>query len=479
MSFLKIIKFPVLSISFICLLIALCFPSVRSGLSTDSFLMDEALQFYTAIGDHHFELGHRHLAPLSKVIFHNFNDNLDPGGFTLLLNIWSRLSEDTSWLRLLPFSFFIGALAIVFFIFSRAERSSWAPSFLICAFIASYSPLMNWAFILRAYSLEILGLSYLCFLLCSERRKHHYLFYLPLIFFAFSRYSFLVFLGVFLLMEIYRQGVLKKSQLLILASAGALLSLPFAIFIAPKISAKLPLYIQNFTLLYNLRPEGDLLSLFYRNLSSLTYTLLLVLLVLYFIDRSFLSARTRRLFHFTLCMHSIFIYLSAMGLYPWVMQERFGLSLSYLTFLCTGMFAMDVGRLSEKIKRILRSKLLVVLLIIPALQIREFRFDSYSAMAPSIDLVPLEQLDNGSVYLGHNAFFEAYFLFDLGRFKSKRELFERFDFDRPRGSLKPSLEYKYLIISQLDRENKNFIENELNLRPINSDRRTFVYKVGN
>lgn len=459
-------------------LLAFCWNSFERAMSVDSFLMDESLQYYTAIGDHEFDLGHHSRGQLSKIIWHNFNDNLDPGGFTLLLNLWSRLSSHPKWLRALPFFLFALALLGSFFCFWRKSIGRFPVALLLTAFLASYFPILNWSFILRAYSFEILGLAYLSYLIIYHDRKGSPLLYLPLVIFAFSRYSYLLFIGLFILFECQRQEVLAPKKMKRTLAVLLILSLLIAPLFALKLSPKLPLYIQQFTILYRLDNLSLLRELFAKNFSSLTYGLFILQIVLVSTLKTQLSASTRRFFFFTLCSHSIFIYLSTVGLYPWVMGERFGLSLSYLTFLSGGFILIDVFLSTSELRKTFHSPLLLILLIVPILQVRRFHFDSYSAIAPAVDRLPLTKLAEKSVYLGHNAFFEAYFLFDLGRYKDHRELFTRFDYDRPRGSLKPTRNYQYLVISQLDRANRKVIEEELKLIPINSDSRTLVYKVG-
>lgn len=460
-------------------LIILCWGSFQRALSVDSFLMDESLQYYTAIGDHRFELGASTRAPLNKVIWHNFNDNLDPGGFTLLLNLWSLVSDHPQWLRALPFSLFVLALIGSFLCFWRKSLGRPWPALLLTALIASYGPILNWSFILRAYSFEICALAYLTYLFTNQGRRSSYLAYIPLLFFALSRYSFSIFLGIFFLFECQRLELLSRQKFKTLIILLMVSALCFGIFVGPVLATKLPLYIQQFTLLYRLNDFSQLSALLAKNLGSLTYGLLLLQIVFFWVLRSQLSVTTRRFFCFVICSHTSFIYLSAIGLYPWVMHERFGLSLSYLTFLAAGFMLIDIFLGSIELRKVLQAPLLFILIIVPALQIRAFHFDSYSAIAPVVDQLPLAQLKNKSVYLGHNAFFEAYFLFDKGRYKDQRDLFSRFHYDRPRGSLRPSRAYEYLVISQLDRTDRKIIEEELKLSPINSDSRTIVYKVEN
>lgn len=472
-----LLKYFSIIVIFLCL--ALMLSPLRRAASSDSFLMDEALQFYTAIGDHHFNLGNRIPGDASEVVFRNFNDNLDPGGFTLLLNFWSHLSENPSWLRLLPFSLFFMALILSFLTLLQSDLKRWPLALFITFLIGSYSPMLNWSFILRAYSLEIFGVAYLALLFSSGGRRRPLFHYLPLLFFCFSRYSYFVFLGIFTVFELHRREHLTKRLLTIALSIGLALSLLFGLMVAPALSHKLPLYIQQFTLLYRISHSEGFSDLLVKNFSSLPYSLLFIQLIIYITLKRSLTQQTRRQFLYCLSMHSTFIYLSAMGLYPWVSTERFGLSLSFLTLITGALFIRDLLWNNDSLRALVVSPIVATLIIIPTLGLRSFHFDSYSAMAPSLDYIPLGDLNQGSVFLGHNAFFEAYFLFDLGRYKDKRDLFNRFEFDRPRDSYRPSLKYKYLVISQLDRENKNYIENELNLKPINNDGRTFVYKVGN
>ncbi|MAF77552.1 MAG: hypothetical protein CME60_05265 [Halobacteriovoraceae bacterium] len=132
--------------------------------------------------------------------------SLDPGFFTLILHIWTKFSHSTFWLRFLPFCFFLGLLIGLPLFLTResstqtqieqekAERRRGMP-LVYCfysLFLFSIHPLvMDHAFTIRPYAMEMLGTLYLFFFIQNMRykcSKSNIAMMLLLCFFIGSRY---------------------------------------------------------------------------------------------------------------------------------------------------------------------------------------------------------------------------------------------------------------------------------------------------
>lgn len=87
---------------------------ILAGLSIGLFLLyqhsslwfDEAGQFWISQGLNHDSPPLSPSGDINEVLLNNRLYNLDPGGFSILLHLWIKLSTSVAWLRLLPYIFF-------------------------------------------------------------------------------------------------------------------------------------------------------------------------------------------------------------------------------------------------------------------------------------------------------------------------------------------------------------------------------------
>jgi hypothetical protein len=88
----------------------------------------------------------------------NCLENLDPGGFSVLLRVWTGGGCGLAWLRALPFSFFVAASLALGLLGWRLTRS---PVFAAaaCAAPSLYPAFLYFAFEIRAYSTEMAGVA--------------------------------------------------------------------------------------------------------------------------------------------------------------------------------------------------------------------------------------------------------------------------------------------------------------------------------
>lgn len=132
------------------------FLAISRNLFTPYLWFDEADQFWISKGLNPDS------DPLTKengiieVIENNKYYNMDPGGYGVLLHIWSYASNHHVWLRLLSFSFFFG-IVLSFIYLSYL----WLKDIHV-ALLMGFMPILTtvvlyMAFEIRAYSMESLG----------------------------------------------------------------------------------------------------------------------------------------------------------------------------------------------------------------------------------------------------------------------------------------------------------------------------------
>ena len=119
---------------------------------------DEAAQFWVSQGLSGYSAPFSGPSGLRDVLRMNRLENLDPGGFSVLLHGWTTFGRGLAWLRALPFAFLVLALAAVGVLGWRLTRS--APFALAAASLPLlYSAPLYFGLEIRAYSMEMAGLA--------------------------------------------------------------------------------------------------------------------------------------------------------------------------------------------------------------------------------------------------------------------------------------------------------------------------------
>ena len=68
---------------------------------------DEAGQFWISKGLNHYSQISERNGGFKDLLVNNNKYNLDPGGFTFVLRVWTLVSNEILWIKFLPFLFFI------------------------------------------------------------------------------------------------------------------------------------------------------------------------------------------------------------------------------------------------------------------------------------------------------------------------------------------------------------------------------------
>jgi hypothetical protein len=116
---------------------------------------DEATQFWMS-----------EVATVWASVVRNGADNLDPGGFTLLLHFWIAGGRNVEWLRMLPLLLFLAGILTFAALAWRWRRGALFAVF-ASAVPLGYPLLLQHATEVRAYSMEFLGIAAVCLVLPS------------------------------------------------------------------------------------------------------------------------------------------------------------------------------------------------------------------------------------------------------------------------------------------------------------------------
>jgi hypothetical protein len=156
---------------------------------------DETVQIWVAQGVHPLAPVGETLGSWRDVVRMNRRANLDPGGFSLWLHLWSKGGHGLAWLRLSAYIFFL--LAGVLLARWAFELTGSALASGLAALIPlAYGLVLSFAFEIRAYSMEIAGVVASGYALHRAARDPSLVNHLVLgavcSVFLWSRYSFVV-----------------------------------------------------------------------------------------------------------------------------------------------------------------------------------------------------------------------------------------------------------------------------------------------
>ena len=244
-----------------CILTVYILFRISLNLYNDSPWYDEAIQIWISLGSNPDEITMNN--GMVQVIKLNQLFNHDPGGFSLVLHLWLKISNDMQWIRLLPLLFFIGSVFVVFLTIQSLSKNK------LISFICSLIPflfdtLLYFSTEIRAYSMECLCYSFAILSICTMHDKKNlgklHCFSLALCFLMTSRYSAMI--GSYLSMFVITLGwiINNKSKPLVKAS---FMIIPYVIITAmiyffslslQNPSVKTPSYV-------DLSPQIDFLHL--------------------------------------------------------------------------------------------------------------------------------------------------------------------------------------------------------------------------
>lgn len=298
---------------------------------------DEAGQFWIAKGLNHYSDPMQPGGGIGAVLENNAYYNMDPGGFSLLLHYWSKISDGYKWLRILPFLFFIISIVAFSKLFYRWTKNAHIAA--LAGFIPLCIPVVvNMSFELRAYSMEIagtvIGLIAIESLKTKLSYKHLFLWGCVLSFFMTSRYAEIIVVFVYslaILNIIICSGYTKKQMVI----ATAIYALPLLITLGCiyyfSLSQQNPGLNRMFYLTYLDTSPRVLLQ--WKNVLYLV-ALAFIFLLLILSNRHPLLKRYQLLLFSALTINAIFIILSVAGKHPWNPLSSACISMFLLVVIC-------------------------------------------------------------------------------------------------------------------------------------------------
>jgi hypothetical protein len=336
-------------IGVVCLLIVL---SVGSNLSSPHFWFDEAGQYWIAMGQNHFFPAHSPMGSLEAVWQNSKHSIADPGGFTLLVRLWSKLfGSSPVTLRLLP-ALFGAVFFALLFIWCRRNCLSSYIACAISAFLLTLPNLEGELVEFRPYSMEIcgvlaLGLATLLFLEKPARLTLAAWILVDVVF-LLSRYSFVVYSLAACSLLILRFFSLRSHRLLIAIAVGVSLLWMSAIYFFmlryQSADATPPPYVQQYMIWHHLERIPAILEHNFLSRGTIGKTAFLAAILAILAMKNFRSMplfviqpqqifRSVNLAVFIVAADVGWFLLSAVGRMPWDALQRWSLSEQGLTAL--------------------------------------------------------------------------------------------------------------------------------------------------
>ena len=318
---------------------------ISDNLNIHNLWYDEAGQFFISKGLNHDSDPMENEKSLRYVIENNAHYNLDPGGFSILLHFWSKISNSHLWLRFLPFVFFIGV--VLSFIYLSHLWFKNQDIAILMGFIPILYPLaLKLGFEVRAFSMEsmatvisVIGLEKL-----KGKISYKYLFLWSCVFSLFmtSRYSTIIVVFVVSLYVIFlifkSKSSLKTKLVSIIVYSGPLIAtLMFIYFFA--------LRIQNNkieTLAYLPYISNNIGILFYPKNFIFLFSIGLLIILFLIKTRYSIIKKYEILIFITISANIIFIILSIFGKHPWNPYSSKCISLFLLVLLCISAFLGEI-----------------------------------------------------------------------------------------------------------------------------------------
>lgn len=299
----------------------LSFLAISGKFDTPYLWFDEAGQFFMSKGLNYDSDPLEEEKSLAYVVKNNSFYNFDPGGFSIILHFWSKVSSYHIWLRFLPFLFFIGiVLSFIYFSYLKFKEIDIA---LLMGFITILIPMvLRTALEIRAFSMEGLGtiLGVIALEKIKDRITYKNLLMWSFVFsfFITSRYSEIVvcfIISIYVIFLIFNSNMTIKKKLL----CSIIYSLPLVATL---------FYIYFFALLHQNANLNQLSYLPYisnnpkilitpRNFLFLCVITLLT--IIYFLRNRYpIIKKYEMLLTVTIITNVLFIILSIIGIHPWV-----------------------------------------------------------------------------------------------------------------------------------------------------------------
>ena len=318
---------------------------------------DEAGQFFISQGLNHYSDPFSPEGGLYDVIVNNRGYNMDPGGFSVILFFWQKISTSYFWLRLLPVLFFFG-FDFALYKVSVHETKNKTLSVVIATLPFILPVFTNRITELRAYSMEMMGVLLIVWLIIryKDNLNIRCLLFLSAVqmLFMTSRYGCLVVVfgaSLYVLYLLYQQNKLP-------------------VFVPKSIVYGLPLIITVLVVYFGMMffQNSHACQMGYASyLSSSPQMLLSLMSILYYaviliaVLKGLKKKRISELHILALIIGTIYFILSALGLYPWEMHRTIS---AYTLFVFT--LIIELAKWLEA-KSCINKDVIAFLFLVPSL----------------------------------------------------------------------------------------------------------------
>ena len=278
---------------------------------------DEAGQFFISQGLNHYSAPFSPEGGLYDVIVNSRGYNMDPGGFSVILYFWQKISTSYLWLRLLPALFFFG-FAFTLYKVSIYETKNKILSIVIATLPFILPIFTNRITELRAYSMEMMGVMLSVWLIMRFKDNLNIKRLLVLsvvqVLFMSSRYGYIMVasgVSIYLVYFLY-----KQNKLYIFASKAMIYGLPLIITVLVVYFGMMSFQNGHAGQMSYAGYLSSSLLMFMSPMSILYYAVI-ILAVLKVLKKNKFSD----LHILALIIGTIYFILSAIGHYPWEMHR--------------------------------------------------------------------------------------------------------------------------------------------------------------
>jgi hypothetical protein len=398
--------------------------AISTNLNTPYLWFDEAGQFFISKGLNHDSNPLEKEKGLAYVVENNAFYNMDPGGFSILLHFWSKISNSHIWLRFLPFLFFIGiVLSFIYLSYLWLKNINIA---LLMGFIPILIPMiLRMAFEVRAYSMEGLGTIISIVALENIKNKisykHLLIWSCVLSFLMTSRYSEIVVVfvvSIYVIFLILNSNMSLKKKLL----SSVIYSIPLIATL---------FYIYFSALIYQNRDLTEISHLPYISSNLLllldpgNFLFLCViglLIIIYFLKNRYPIIKKYEIPLFVMIVVNVlFILLSILGKHPWAPYSSKCISLFLLVLLCISAFLGELLKPLFTGTDILKYYFIVSTLIFTLYLGKETLFIRQNQNNTYYDIVKNGIVEYNRIYVDR---FESpciRYLFEYGKLKTKKK----------------------------------------------------------
>ncbi|MHC4169413.1 MAG: hypothetical protein ACYSWQ_20900 [Planctomycetota bacterium] len=398
--------------------------AISNNLRTPYLWFDEAGQFFISKGLNHDSNPLETEKGLPYVIENNAFYNMDPGGFSILLHFWSKISNSHIWLRFLPSLFFIGV--VLSFIYLSHIWSQNLSIALVLGFIPILYPMiLRMGFEVRAYSMETVG-AVLCVVALGRLSiklnfKNIFLWSCIFSIFMTSRYSLIIVVFVtstYIVYLIYTTNKTLKTKVLLALSYAfpLIISLVCIYFFAlvyqnPNITALsyLP-YLSNNPLLL-LSPFNCLY------ISSIGFCSLLLIAK----NKYQIINKYKSLLYIAVTVNVFFIILSFLGKHPWSPSSTRCISMVVLMLLCFSSLLGELLKALFNSSEVIKYCFLLSVLILTLYLRKESLFIRQDYNNTYCNIVKTDIVDYERIYVDRWESPCVRYLFEYGKLKSKKK----------------------------------------------------------